>query len=256
MGDVEKRLRALGIELPEPSRPGANYVPHVRARQPALPDGTARAVERGAAVHRQARARVRRRGGPEAARLCALNLVAHVRAALDGDLDRVVRCVRVAGFVNSTPDFTGTVPGRRRRLGRVRPDLRRSRPSRADGRRRQRAALRRGGRGRGGVRDPLRGVSSRRSEATMTIKRQDELDGLEVVGQDRRGDARRDARGGAARRLDLGPRRRRGARFRRARRPLGAADRVRVSGRRPASASTTRSCMESRADGGSSRATS
>jgi enamine deaminase RidA (YjgF/YER057c/UK114 family) len=44
--------------------------------------------------------------GQQAARLCALNLIAHLRAALDGDLDRVVRCVRIAGFVNSTPDFT------------------------------------------------------------------------------------------------------------------------------------------------------
>ena len=43
--------------------------------------------------------------GQQAARLCALNLVAHLRAALDGDLDRVRRCVRIAGFVNSTPDF-------------------------------------------------------------------------------------------------------------------------------------------------------
>jgi enamine deaminase RidA (YjgF/YER057c/UK114 family) len=45
--------------------------------------------------------------GQQAARLCALNLIAHLRAALDGNLDRVVRCVRIAGYVNSTPDFTG-----------------------------------------------------------------------------------------------------------------------------------------------------
>ena len=43
--------------------------------------------------------------GQQAARLCALNLVAQLRAALDGDLDRVVRCVRIAGYVNSMPDF-------------------------------------------------------------------------------------------------------------------------------------------------------
>ena len=44
--------------------------------------------------------------GQEAARLCALNVVAVVRAALDGDLDRVVRCLRVRGFVNATPGFS------------------------------------------------------------------------------------------------------------------------------------------------------
>jgi enamine deaminase RidA (YjgF/YER057c/UK114 family) len=45
--------------------------------------------------------------GCEAARLCALNLVAQAQAALDGDLERVARVVRVAGYVNSVPEFTG-----------------------------------------------------------------------------------------------------------------------------------------------------
>jgi enamine deaminase RidA (YjgF/YER057c/UK114 family) len=45
--------------------------------------------------------------GQKAAELYALNLIAHLRSALSGDLDRVVRCVRIAGYVNSTPDFTG-----------------------------------------------------------------------------------------------------------------------------------------------------
>ena len=45
--------------------------------------------------------------GQQAARLCALNLIAHLRTALDGDLDRAVRCVRIAGYVNSVPDFVG-----------------------------------------------------------------------------------------------------------------------------------------------------
>lgn len=107
MADVEKRLRALGIELPEPSRPGANYVPHVRTGnllfltgQLAQWNGERRFVGKLGREFGVAE-------GQEAARLCALNLVAQTRAALDGDLDRVVRCVRVAGFVNSMPDFTG-----------------------------------------------------------------------------------------------------------------------------------------------------
>ena len=45
--------------------------------------------------------------GQQAARLCALNVIAQLRAALDGDLDRVARCVRIAGFVNSLPEFHG-----------------------------------------------------------------------------------------------------------------------------------------------------
>ena len=106
MGDVDRRLGELGIELPQPSRPGANYVPYVRTGsllfltgQLAQWNGERRFVGKLGREFGVAE-------GQEAARLCALNLVAHLRAALDGDLDRVVRCVRVAGFVNSTPDFT------------------------------------------------------------------------------------------------------------------------------------------------------
>jgi enamine deaminase RidA (YjgF/YER057c/UK114 family) len=45
--------------------------------------------------------------GQQAARLCALNVLAQLRVALDGDLDRVVQCVRIAGYVNSVPEFHG-----------------------------------------------------------------------------------------------------------------------------------------------------
>jgi enamine deaminase RidA (YjgF/YER057c/UK114 family) len=106
-GRIEARMRELGIELPQPSAPGANYVPYVRTGdllfvtgQLAQWNGERRFVGKlGQAF-----------GVPEgqaAARLCALNVLAHVRAALAGGLDRVTRCVRLAGFVNSTPDFTG-----------------------------------------------------------------------------------------------------------------------------------------------------
>ena len=44
--------------------------------------------------------------GQQAARLCALNIITHLRIAADGDLDRVRRCLRLGGFVNCTPDFT------------------------------------------------------------------------------------------------------------------------------------------------------
>jgi enamine deaminase RidA (YjgF/YER057c/UK114 family) len=107
MGRVEARLKELAIELPEPSRPGANYVPYVRSGnlvfltgQLSQWNGERRFVGK---VGREFGAAE----GQEAARLCALNLLAHLRAALDGDLDRVVRTVRLAGYVNSTPDFVG-----------------------------------------------------------------------------------------------------------------------------------------------------
>lgn len=103
---IAARLRTLGIELPTPSTPGANYVPSVRVGnllfltgQLCQWNGERRFVGKLGREFGVAE-------GQQAARLCALNLIAHVREALDGDLDRVVGCVRVAGYVNSTPDFT------------------------------------------------------------------------------------------------------------------------------------------------------
>ena len=105
MGDVETRLRELAIALPQPSRPGANYVPYVRTGnlifltgQLAQWNGERRFVGKLGREFGVAE-------GQAAARLCAINVIAQVRAACGGDLDKVVRCVKVVGFVNTTPDF-------------------------------------------------------------------------------------------------------------------------------------------------------
>lgn len=104
---VEQRLRLPGIELPVPSSPGANYVPYVQTGhllfltgQLSQWNGERRFLGKLGREFSVAE-------GQHAARLCALNLIAHARHALEGDLDRVARCVRIAGFVNSTPDFSG-----------------------------------------------------------------------------------------------------------------------------------------------------
>jgi enamine deaminase RidA (YjgF/YER057c/UK114 family) len=104
---IDARLATLGIELPAPSAPGANYIQYVRtggllAVTGQLPkwEGERRFIGRLGAELDVAQ-------GQQAARLCALNVLALVREALDGDLDRVVRCVRVRGYVNGTQDFTG-----------------------------------------------------------------------------------------------------------------------------------------------------
>ncbi|MCJ2136390.1 RidA family protein [Methylobacterium sp. J-026] len=99
------RLRAAGLTLPEPSRPAANYVPFTRA-DPLLFIAGQTPVLRGEPQYlgvvgddvsiEQAQA---------AARLCALNVLAQVHAALDGDLDRA-RCLRLGGFVRCRADFT------------------------------------------------------------------------------------------------------------------------------------------------------
>lgn len=96
----------LRIELPEPSRPGANYVPFLRSGalifltgQLSQWNGERRFLGKLGREFEVAEGRA-------AARLCALNLVAHLRRGLEGDLDRVRHCVRVAGYVNSMSDFT------------------------------------------------------------------------------------------------------------------------------------------------------
>jgi enamine deaminase RidA (YjgF/YER057c/UK114 family) len=105
MSQVDTRLRELGIELPEPSTPGANYVPFVRTGNLVFLSGQ---LSQWNGERRFVGKLGREFGlaeGQAAARLCALNLLAHLRQALSGDLDRVVQTVRLAGYVNSSPDF-------------------------------------------------------------------------------------------------------------------------------------------------------
>ena len=105
-GTVDARLTRLGIELPEPAAAVANYVPFVVTGNLVFVSGQL-PMEGGAlAVTGKLGAAVSLEQGQRAARLCALNLIAQVRAALGGDLDRVARVVRIAGYVASTPDFT------------------------------------------------------------------------------------------------------------------------------------------------------
>ena len=104
-GAIDKQLAELGIELPKPSAPAANYVPYAVSGNQVFVSGQV-PVWNGAIKYRG------RLGddlslddGYQAARLCALNVVAQVREACGGDLDRVVRCVKLGGFVNSSPTF-------------------------------------------------------------------------------------------------------------------------------------------------------
>ncbi|MCB9947403.1 MAG: RidA family protein [Rhodospirillaceae bacterium] len=106
-GTVEDRLGRLGIELPEPSMPGANYVPFIREGQILYVTGQLSQWN----GERRFIGKVGRdfdiQAGRDAARLAALNVVAQLRAALDGNLDRLKRCLRIAVYVNSDPDFHG-----------------------------------------------------------------------------------------------------------------------------------------------------
>lgn len=105
-GLIDARLAELGIELPKAASPVAAYVA-------AVVTGNTLVLSGQITVWNGERRFVGKVGsdftteqGKEAARLCGLNLLAQAKAALNGDLDRIVRVVRLGGFVNAVPDFT------------------------------------------------------------------------------------------------------------------------------------------------------
>jgi enamine deaminase RidA (YjgF/YER057c/UK114 family) len=103
---IDRRLADLEIELPQASTPGANYVPFARSGNLVFMTGQLSQWNGERRFIGKLGREWRLEDGQQAARLCALNLVAHLKNALDGDLDRMTRCLRVAGYVNSMPDFT------------------------------------------------------------------------------------------------------------------------------------------------------
>lgn len=104
MSKIDARLGELGIKLPNPPVPVASYVPFVQSGNLVFVSGqVSRAVDGdhlgklGADVTLEA--------GQAAARVCGLNLLAQLKTACGGDLDRVVRVVKLNGFINVTPDY-------------------------------------------------------------------------------------------------------------------------------------------------------
>jgi enamine deaminase RidA (YjgF/YER057c/UK114 family) len=104
MSEVETRLTALGVTLPAPVAPVANYAPFVRSGSLVYISGQV-STDAGGGVRGVVGDDVDLAGGQAAARLCAINLIAQMKAANDGDLDRVVRVVKLGGFVQAGPQF-------------------------------------------------------------------------------------------------------------------------------------------------------
>ncbi|MCB2124565.1 MAG: RidA family protein [Rhodobacteraceae bacterium] len=104
-GTIDARLSELGLTLPDAPAPAANYVPFVRTGDLLFVSGQ---ISQGPAglIKGRLGETMDVAEGAEAARRCGLSLLAQARAALGGDLDRLVRVVKLGGFVNSTPDFT------------------------------------------------------------------------------------------------------------------------------------------------------
>jgi enamine deaminase RidA (YjgF/YER057c/UK114 family) len=108
-GQILARLGEMGIDLPEPAAPVANYIPAIRSGNLLFISGQLPIDADGQILTGKLGATTEVEGGVAAARICAINLIAQCNAAL-GDLDRIVRCVKLTGFVNCTPDFADHAP--------------------------------------------------------------------------------------------------------------------------------------------------
>ncbi len=102
---AEARLKALGVELPTPAAPAASYIPTITTGQLVFVSGQVSILADGDKYVGKLGREYGVEEGQKAARVCAINILANLKAAL-GDLDKVKRIVKLTGFVNCTPDFT------------------------------------------------------------------------------------------------------------------------------------------------------
>jgi enamine deaminase RidA (YjgF/YER057c/UK114 family) len=103
-GAIDARLAELGVTLPEAPVPAANYVPWVRSGSLVFVSGQISQGPSGL-VKGVVGADMSVEDGAAAAKLCAISLLSQLRAACGGDLDRVIRVVKLTAFVNSAPGF-------------------------------------------------------------------------------------------------------------------------------------------------------
>lgn len=104
-GRIDAHLKDKGIELPSASAPAANYVPFTKTGNLVYVSGQVSQWNGERKFIGKLGKEFEVAEGQQAARLCALNLVAHAKVAAGGDLDRL-RVLRLTGYVNSTPEFT------------------------------------------------------------------------------------------------------------------------------------------------------
>ncbi|MDE0694974.1 MAG: RidA family protein [Boseongicola sp.] len=106
MNDVDNKLQEMGLALPDSPPPVANYVPFVRSGSLLFVSGQISMDADGNLITGKLGDELDVEAGAAAARRCALSLLAQARAGCEGDFRRLVRVVKLVGFVNSTPEFS------------------------------------------------------------------------------------------------------------------------------------------------------
>ncbi|MCG8490599.1 MAG: RidA family protein [Sneathiellales bacterium] len=104
-GQIDAHLNSLGITIPEAAAPAANYVPYMITGNLVFVSGQVPFVDGKLAFQGKVGEDFTAEEATECARICGLNILAQVKAACDGDLDRVMRCVKLGGFVNCVDGF-------------------------------------------------------------------------------------------------------------------------------------------------------
>jgi enamine deaminase RidA (YjgF/YER057c/UK114 family) len=104
-GQIDARLQEKGIDLPEVAAPQGAYVPYITSGNLVFMAGQLPMKDGAIQVKGKLGQDVSLEDGQYAARLCGLNLIAQLKQACGGDLDRVKRVVKITGFVNATPDY-------------------------------------------------------------------------------------------------------------------------------------------------------
>ena len=104
---VETRLNELGVTVPDAPAPAANYVPFVKTGNLVFISGQVPFVDGKLTATGRIGVNASSEDGQAQARICAINLIAQLKVACDGDLDRVVRVVKLGAFVSSADDFNG-----------------------------------------------------------------------------------------------------------------------------------------------------
>ncbi|MEG9884641.1 MAG: RidA family protein [Hyphomicrobiales bacterium] len=106
MSKIDDRLNELGLSLPKPVAPVANYLGYALTGQLVFISGQLPLGPSGVKYQGKLGVTISVEDGIKAARLCGLNIIAQLKTACGGNLDRVTRCLKLGGFVNAAPDFT------------------------------------------------------------------------------------------------------------------------------------------------------